>query len=207
MTFHPAMRQVIESLDVKGKVCEMGNQRFTAGNDFPSTQAFYESRGLAYLALDVNERMGAKIWDLNTLGARDQYGTFDLVTNNGTSEHIFNQYTVFRNIHELSSNLMVHMLPFTPWINHGFYNYNPLFFADLALTNDYEILRAAICDRLGNFIELGSWGFQEYSSTFKKNPEMGSVLTDNQFCCFVFRKKEDEPFGIPFQGKYLKDRV
>ncbi|MEQ8736393.1 MAG: hypothetical protein RIC29_15825 [Rhodospirillaceae bacterium] len=54
-----------------------------------------------YLAIDVNTHLGAEIYDLNQSLAADQGldETFDLVVNNGTSEHIFDQRSVFENAH------------------------------------------------------------------------------------------------------------
>ena len=42
---------------------------------------------------------------------------------------------------------MLHILPFIDWINHGFYNFNPIFFADLAASNEYEIVKMSFANR------------------------------------------------------------
>jgi hypothetical protein len=109
------MRAMVEKvaplLPPRKKVIEFGNQRYTADKQFGSTEDFYQSLGFDYLALDVNENMGAVICDLNQTG--HPYRA-DLVTNNGTSEHIFNQAACFQNAHDMSTSLMLHILPFTP---------------------------------------------------------------------------------------------
>lgn len=208
MTFHPQMRRIIERTIPKierGKVCELGNQRFTAGRDYPSTQAFYEFHGLEYLALDANESMGAKIWDLNDAGAGYKFGQFDLVTNNGTSEHVFDQCAVFMNVHGLckEGGYMVHVLPFVPWLNHGFFNYNPIFFRDLARANEYAIEEAMICTREGDEVPLDeTWAYRE------KRPvqlaEHVQKMPRDVFCAFVFKKVVAQPFRKPYQGKYVE---
>ena len=38
---------------------------------------------------------------------------------------------------------MLNILPFIDWINHGFYNFNPIF-ADLAASNNYEIIKISL---------------------------------------------------------------
>lgn len=206
MTFHRTMRRVVEKirplLPEKPEVIEFGNQRYTSDRDFTSTQSFYESLGFSYLALDVNENMGAKIADLNKTGHPFRA---DLVTNNGTSEHIFDQRAVFQNAHEMSRNLMLHLLPFTPWLNHGFYNYNPILFRDLAAANDYEMVFTAVCNRTGEWIELGPEGFIE-----KRPFELGSyveILIPNGEVSVVsvLKKTKYEPFRLAFQGKYKRD--
>ncbi len=81
----------------------------------------------------------------------DFHATFDLVTNLGTGEHVFDQRRVFENIHNLTKpgGLMLHVMPFVNWINHGFYNFNPVLYADLAAANDYGILRLGVANKGG----------------------------------------------------------
>ena len=86
--------------------------------------------------------------DLNR-DLRSEYGydeTFDLVTNLGTGEHVFDQRRVFENVHNLTKpgGVMLYMLPFVNWLNHGFYNFHPVLFADLAAANGYGILEIAL---------------------------------------------------------------
>jgi hypothetical protein len=201
------MREMVERvrplLPPKGRVIEFGNQRFTAGRDFSSTQAFYESLGFSYLALDVNENMGAKVVDLNVTG--HDIEPADLVTNNGTSEHIFNQAACFENAHNMTKGLMLHILPFTPWLNHGFYNYNPILFRDLAAANEYEMVFTGVANRERQWIKLGDEGFiekrpRELEAYVQKLRPSGEV-----FVVSVLKKVKDVPFRFPFQGKYKKD--
>jgi hypothetical protein len=72
--------------------------------------------------------------------------TFDLVTNNGTGEHIFDQCSVFKNMHELTKQggVMIHCLPCNNYINHGFFSFSPLLFMDLAAINNYDILKITV---------------------------------------------------------------
>lgn len=196
------MEKVRPLLPPKARVLEFGNQRFTAGNDFGSTEDFYKSLGIEYLALDVNEKMGAVICDLNKTGHSHRA---ELVTNNGTSEHIFNQAACFQNAHEMSTDVMLHVLPFTPWINHGFYNYNPILFRDLAAANDYKTIFQAIANRSRQWIELGEWAFVEKRPDELIRKAQRLMPGGEVFVVFVFRKKTDEPFKFPFQGKYRQD--
>jgi len=206
MTFHKTMRWAVENvrplLPEKPKVIEFGNQRYTSDRDFVTTQAFYESLGFSYLALDVNENMGSVIVDLNETGHTYRA---DLVTNNGTSEHIFNQAAIFQNAHDMSTDLMIHILPFTPWLNHGFYNYNPILFRDLAFANDYEIVFGAICNRLGEFIQLGPEGFVEKRPIVLEQNVLKLMSGGEVSNVFIFRKKNNEAFKVPLQGKYKRD--
>jgi hypothetical protein len=115
----------------------------------PKTADYFKALGFAgYTAIDVNSMYGSLVMDLN-VDLADTYGfreTYDLVTNNGTGEHIFNQYAVFKNMHQLAKvgGVLLFVLPFYNWLNHGFYNFNPLLFTDLATANQYQIVRLGI---------------------------------------------------------------
>jgi hypothetical protein len=135
-----------------------------SGSDLDaSTADYYRALGFAeYRAVDVNERYGSLIMDLNQ-DVASAYGfsdAFDLVTNNGTGEHIFNQHAVFLNSHNLCrpGGAMLHCLPFFNWLNHGFYNFNPLLFVDLAAANGYELLRLSVASNHGAEIGSGPLG-------------------------------------------------
>ena len=125
----------------------------------PFTEAFYKMLGFSnYAAIDINSTFGSLMMDLN-LDLRSHYNfqeTYDLVTNNGTGEHIFNQYAVYKNMHEMANvgGIMLHIMPFINWVNHGFYNYHPVLYADLAAANDYTIVRLALANRWGREVVI-----------------------------------------------------
>ncbi len=118
----------------------------------PKTEEYYRALGFTdYKAIDVNDNYGSLVMDLNkdlaqAYGYRD---TFSLVTNNGTGEHVFNQQTVFENIHNLTKNggFMIHLLPLMYYVNHGFYSFHPGLFFDLAAANGYRIHAAGLSER------------------------------------------------------------
>lgn len=123
-----------------------------------STADYYRALGFAsYQAIDVNARYNSLLMDLNQ-NLAEHYGfheTFDLITNNGTGEHIFNQSSVFANAHALCKvgGVMLHVLPFFNYLNHGFFNFNPILFHDLAAANHYEVCRLSIANNRG--FEIG----------------------------------------------------
>jgi len=59
----------------------------------------------------------------------------------GTSEHIFNLTQVFANIVELlqKNGLVLHLAPLS-WYNHGFVNFNPIWFKEFYQANAFEIV-------------------------------------------------------------------
>ena len=70
-------------------------------DSFITPKKFYRNIGFEkYDSIDSDGKEGAKIFDLNTI-IKNEYNfdkTYDLVTNFGTSEHIFNQNNVFEKV-------------------------------------------------------------------------------------------------------------
>ncbi len=103
--------------------------------------------GFEYVALDIFEADRTIVFDLNAHSPGPKLvGRFDLVTNFGTTEHVFNQIEAFRTIHLLlkSSGIAFHDLPFAGFIRHGLFRYDPLFFSSLIKSNDYQLVRQTI---------------------------------------------------------------
>lgn len=185
-----------------------------------TTKDFFLALGYNdYCSIDINGAENSFQFDLN-YDLREFYNfdkTFDLVVNNGTGEHVFNQYSLFKNIHQITNDkgIMLHILPFIDWINHGFYNFNPIFFADLAASNDYEILDISFANRNGAELNLKSKKsiqimFEQvkpdYESNFKRIIEKGkSQLGKNIFIVAILKKNNNNSFKVPLQGKYLAD--
>ena len=115
--------------------------------DFPkykNPKEMYKSIGIEkYESIDVNAHADSKPFDLNeNLFSQYSYKEkFDLVTNFGTTEHIFNQFEVFRNMHNLCkvNGLIIGIVPMQGSLDHGFFNYQPILFEHLALANNYEM--------------------------------------------------------------------
>jgi hypothetical protein len=104
----------------------------------------FQRAGFDYMAIDFAVFPHTLRLDLNVdpLPA-DQHGRYGLVANSGTSEHILNQYNVFKVIHDATApgGLMYHGLPMAGEFSHGIISYNPKFFWALAEANGYEIVR------------------------------------------------------------------
>ncbi len=67
---------------------------------------------------------------------------FDVVTNFGTLEHIFDVAQAFSNIDGLlaDNGIVLHLCPALGDINHGLWNLHPTTFFDIARENGYDIL-------------------------------------------------------------------
>jgi len=154
------LRHVLERSRGRSDVDAAGLERLIAeGTEGRGERAadYYRLLGFAeYVAIDVNDRYGSLVMDLNRDLARD-YGyreTFRLVTNNGTGEHVFNQDAIYRNVHQLTApgGLMLHVMPFYEFVNHGFFAIQPNLYPALARANDYRLLALGVATRSGRGI-------------------------------------------------------
>ena len=153
-----------------------------------------------YLALDLQGTKHSINFDLNN--EYKDVKKYDVVTNIGTSEHIFNQLAVFKTIHNsvTAGGLIIHQLPGQGYYDHGFYNYQPTFFFDLAQANNYLMIGFWMYDN--NKKELISIHNREnYAKLFDR--ENHPTYYDNIVIYKSSGKKEEE-FKLPTQYIYSK---
>jgi len=157
----------------------------------------YEALGMTYECVDVDGRVGTLVLDLNFDSVPMEHrGRYDLVTNHGTSEHLINQYNVFKMMHDFAAprGIMMHAVPFTVHLEHGFFNYQPNFFECLARYNSYET--------------LGIWVGPDWqlASFIPWEPLLLDFLTISSKTTHLLvvaqRKMYDREFCVPFQEQY-----
>lgn len=191
-------RRLVESLfEAFGKPAPAEDMLGRFANWKGSGRELYEALGFSYQCLDLDPSFGSMRFDLNLDSVPEGHaGRYDFVTNHGTSEHLLNQYNCFKVMHEFCrvGGLMIHAVPFTVHLEHGFFNYQPNFFSALARYNNYETLGIWI----GPDWQLASlipWelGLMDHLALNAKTTHLLVVLQ---------RKLEDKPFGIPFQEMY-----
>ena len=176
MGIGPAARDLYQRLNLTpGHICELGSQDIHFDNSGLSAREWMEAQGWDYTCIDLDGHAGAFRLDLNTCTAIDVDYPFDLVTNHGTSEHIFNQYNVFKLMHDLTKTdgIMLHAVPSPNFGRpHGFYAYDEIIFNDLAKANDYQITH------------------------------MYRKLDPYELIIVVMKKLSNRPFQTPTQGMY-----
>ncbi len=198
-----------------------GLQNLSNKKNFTTKDYFISIGFKEYKSIDINGAYDSLQFDLNKniLKTYNYKKKYDLVINNGTGEHVFNQYSLFLNFHNLTrcNGIMLNILPFIDWINHGFYNFNPIFFADLAASNNYEIIKISLANRYGAELKLDGDNFSvlfEQIKPDKNNSKFQSMIEiakdkigKNILLVVISRKTSDTSFKIPLQGKYLNDVI
>src|SRR5262249_26475042 len=112
----------------------------------------------------------------------------EFIANSGTSEHILNQYNVFKVIHDAAARgaIMYHGVPAWGDYEHGIISYSPKFFWALGEANSYEIIKY--------------WGWTDDESHPLKDEFMRQIkfnkcpTAQRVWLHILLRKKNDEPF-------------
>lgn len=132
---------------------------------------------------------------------------FDVVFNGGTGEHLFNVWQFFKTIHDHTcrGGVMIHGAPFTGWFDHGFFNFNPTFYWDLAAANGYDVIQLLYTELTP--LKMVPILQREQLAEMAKDGKIGA----NSNLYAVLRKPlADLPFTTPQQGYYagtVSDRV
>jgi SAM-dependent methyltransferase len=204
MGIRPSMQKMlVRHLVLAGaSVCELGDQFVGTKQGRVLARDWYRSQGIErYECLDANGLNGAIAFDLNlplveydgVMGVplyhirgdlygekrlAEMRGTFDLVTDFGTGEHVWNQDQVWRTLHELCkpSGHIVFDRPTQGYGGHCFYLIDRAVIAALCHFNGYVP------------IWIG-----------RARTTRGELLRG------ILRKpKEEFPFATPQQGRYFK---
>lgn len=128
-------------------VFELGDQLLTNEVGHPPAEKFYREIGCGkYVSVDGNGRNGAFAWDLNKPLPRefvDKHGQFDLVTDFGTGEHIFDQAQVFRTLHQFCKpgGYIIFDRPIADYEGHAFYLIQPNLISAFAHANRYDVIK------------------------------------------------------------------
>lgn len=165
-------------------VCELGDQWLTFTQPHRLAAGWYGELGCGrYESIDGNGR-GTVTLDLNrslsAQGCDHLVGAFDLVTDFGTGEHVFDQAQVWRTIHALVKvgGYIAFDRPTAGYPTHCYYLVDECLVRDIARANAYEIVRL---DR--------------------EKTKRGELVRG------VLRKQIAGPFQVPQQGRYHSSLV
>jgi hypothetical protein len=201
-----------------------------------AARALYREFGLSeYFSLDLDDERADFRCNLNEVTTLPR--RFDLITNFGTAEHIFNVANVIALIHDhlQVGGLALHVLPTRGDYNHGFYNFHSTWFRDLAGANGYDIVDMVCVPNFGDqhhgmdaeasagrtyraeFIDIAQGDDQaEGDSRFARaaferfSRREHDPATDPRIYDYIFsalRKTADDPFRFPQQGYYSRSKT
>ena len=137
-------------------------------------------------------------------------GQFDLVTNCGTSEHVMNQYNVFKVMHDLTrhNGVIYHAVPIGGYTNHGLINYTLKMFTAVSKANNYMPLDFLVTvDPRYRDLDSGLLALLRDFPSFRKvrsssypwNVERDTreFISTDTLARVIFQKIEETPFKVP----------
>ena len=180
---------------------DFANLAYWPGFPRCSSKPFYELLGVEeYSCIDLGGEHGAIPHDLNMpLEDHQLYGRYDLVTDHGTNEHVFNTVEAYRTMHRLLKQQGIMMVIQCVYHGNGYYGYDPSFFEGIAAANDYRIL-------FSSYVILGKTGSNQFHVPLSIEllelvdwTKVGSIGI-----CYVMQKQsESHDFNYPYQGQFL----
>jgi hypothetical protein len=161
------------------------------------TIAFFDALGVTLDCVDITAARGfERIVDLNDPLPADMVGAYDLVFDFGTTEHCFNiaQAMVNGASALAAGGCIVHQGPLNVF-NHGFYNFNPTFYADFYSQNGFEML---FLGGLSSTLTGPTMFDVPTAARFKEAPIDSSLLA-------IARRTAVQPIVWPVQQKYREN--
>ena len=121
----------------------------------PTDEVFFKALGFSEVeSLDAHGFEGATIvHDLNLPVPDEWKERYDFIYDGGTSEHVFNFPQCLKNIYDLlkPGGFIVHHVPTSNYVNHGFYSFNPIVFTEYYSANKFDLIDVFICEAPRNF--------------------------------------------------------
>lgn len=135
------------------RICEMGSIEHKISPRMSAKEYYLSHRHVKeHISIDINGEWGSLPLDLNQPLSVEFSKRFDLVTNYGTGEHVYNQYSL-DSVVKLGGGVMIHALTLLgKWHGHCRYHYPLLFAVKLAEASSYDIIN--IIQQLKNPTDL-----------------------------------------------------
>jgi len=184
------------------------------GNNNPLNAAgiddvvFFKSMGLSVVeSCDYSDFQEVDhVFDLNKPVPKELHNKYDIILDSGTLEHVFNLPQALNNIYDMLKvgGRVIHLLPASNYVDHGFYAFSPTLFYDYYTANKWSIETSRIVE-LTRRHDVDPWRVYEYSPGVLNSLSAGGFdkgYLINIF--FVVTKTENSSADIvPQQSRYL----
>lgn len=157
----------------------------------------YSAAGFDYTCIDMVDGNRTLSLDLNFATAGELKDSADLVTNFGTTEHLFNQANAFVFMHDIlkAGGVFMHQVPSAGYPDHCFFQYSPKFFLTLIEANGYELIDFRL-DLSSSAPPVPPYWRSQQTGMVLPSSCPDSMPT-NQSVNFIFRKTSATPFVVP----------
>tara|TARA_B100002051_G_C16744901_1_gene646877 strand:- start:7061 stop:7948 length:888 start_codon:yes stop_codon:yes gene_type:complete len=176
-------------------------------NPRTSAKYLYEllSKVNFYKSIDLNGLYHSIKHDLNFPFTDQEYlNRFDLVTDFGSCEHVFNVAEAYKTMHKLTKVNGLMIIVQNLYNGNGYFNFDEGFVRGIAASNSYDIINCSYI--IASNEKTSSGTFYEYHIPMSK--KLFDVLNLTKIrsvgICAVFKKKSENQFIYPYQGDYME---
>ena len=178
-----------------------------------SAKYIYESLGIKeYQCIDINADYGAIAHDLNKpFEDRSKFNKFDIVTDHGSCEHVFNITECYRTMHNLAKPGGYIIIAQAVLKGNGYFKFDESFFEGIAAANSYKIIFNSYVITTGDKTKNGT----NHQFHIPRNQRLLNVLDFSKLSNFekgadigiygVLQKTKEDKFKIPYQGKFMRE--
>ena len=176
---------------------------------FCTSKYFYESLGIKeYQCMDINGDHGAIVHDLNKpFEDKSKFNKFDIVTDQGSCEHVFNIAECYRTMHNLTKPGGLIIIAQAVWKGNGYFKFDDSFFEGIAAANSYKVIYNSYV--LSSINKTKTMNGSDYEFHIPRNRELFNVLDFSKLeglgIYGVLQKTKEDEFKIPYQGKSMKE--
>ena len=207
---HLKKEDLKELFDNAGLKCDSVDKYPT--NNWPDAprwpaKYFYESLGIqGYESIDINSKYGAINHDLNKpFEDKSKFNKFDIVTDHGSCEHVFNISECYKTMHNLTKPGGYIIIKQAIWNGNGYFKFDESFFEGIAAANNYKIIfNSYVVSHLKKTKHGSNIEFH-----IPRNRELFNALNFEKILDLdiygVLQKIKDDEFKIPYQGNLMKE--
>ena len=158
-----------------------------------------------YSSLDLNGLHGAIKHDLNKpFVDKKLFNKYDLVTDFGCCEHVFNVSEAYTTLHNLTKNKGIIIIIQEVFGGNGYFTFDKSFLEGIAAANNYTVINGSYIIILREKTKDGS--DLQYHIHLSKNLLNTIDLSKIKSIgiSMIFQKTSDKEFLIPYQGSYME---
>jgi hypothetical protein len=178
-----------------------------------SSKHFYKTLGIKeYQSIDISGLLDAIPHDLNKpFEDRSKFNSFDIVTDYGSCEHVFNVAECYRAMHNLTKPGGYIIVAQQTFKGNSYFKFDESFFEGIAAANGYKIIFNSYVITPGDKTKSGSL----YQFHIPRNQKLLNVLDYSKLNTTervteigiygVLQKIKEDEFKMPYQNNLMKD--
>ena len=170
-----------------------------------SSKELYKLIGIDnYNSIDINGELDSIPFDLNMpLEDKSLFNKFDIVTDFGSCEHVFNVSECYRTMHKLTKVNGLIIINQAVFKGNGYFQFDRSFMEGIAAANNYKIIFASYVINVGKKSSGSNNSFliplsEDLVKAFKDISSLN--------ICMVLQKTSNEDFKIPYQGALFNEK-